>query len=196
MKYSGKVAANETRKVFDEQTNGLVKAGTYEFGADGKLVPGFTGVKTGDDGVLYYYVDGQIASGLYSGDLVEYEGSIYCVKYSGKVAANETRKIYDVQTNGFVEAGTYEFGADGKLIPAFSGVKAGDDGILYYYVNGQIATGLYAGDLVEYEGSIYCVKYSGKVAANETRKILEELTNGLAEAGTYYFGVDGKLQTQ
>jgi len=38
------------------------------------------------------------------------------VKWSGKVAANELRTINASRANGLAEAGTYEFGADGKLV--------------------------------------------------------------------------------
>ena len=49
-------------------------------------------------------------------------------------------------------------------------------------------------ELVEIDGDIYLVKYSGKVAVDETRAITAAKANGLVKAGTYYFGADGKLQ--
>ena len=76
----------------------------------------FNGVKADANGVLYYYKDGAIATGLYTSEIVEIDGALYLVKYSGKVAVNETRTIGKAQTNGLLPAGTYEFGADGKLI--------------------------------------------------------------------------------
>ena len=120
------------------------------------------------------------------------------VKWSGKVAVNETRAIPLEACNGLVEVGTYEFGADGKLIPAdtFTGVRAGDDGVLYYYVNGSVGSRIYLNELVEIDGTIYLVKWSGKVAVNETRVINAENSNGLLIDGSYYFGADGKLQVQ
>ncbi|MBR6744962.1 MAG: phosphodiester glycosidase family protein [Clostridia bacterium] len=190
VKWSGKVAVNETRFVPASATNGLISAGTYEFGADGKLVR-FNGIKEGADGALYYYEDGKLASGLYNSELVEIDGSIYLVKWSGKVAVNETRFVPGFLTNGLTGAGVYDFGADGKL---FNGVKEGADGELYFYENGQVATGLYNSELVKLNGSIYLVKFSGKVAANETRFVHASKTNGLISAGTYTFGADGKME--
>ena len=90
----------------------MLAAGTYYFGADGKL---FTGVMEGDDGILYYYQNGQLGNGKYNSELVKVDGDIYLVKWSGKVAANETRAVTAAKANGLVEAGTYTFGADGKL---------------------------------------------------------------------------------
>ncbi|MBE6643759.1 MAG: hypothetical protein E7612_00100 [Ruminococcaceae bacterium] len=188
VKWSGKVATNETRVIDKTKTNGLLTAGTYEFGSDGKL---FTGVKAGSDGILYYYKDGKLGTRIYNSELVEIDGAIYLVKWSGKVAANETRVIEKTKTNGLLAAGTYEFGSDGKL---FTGVKAGSDGILYYYKDGKLGTRIYNSELVEIDGAIYLVKWSGKVAANETRVIEKTKTNGLLAAGTYHFDENGKLQ--
>ena len=93
-------------------TNGLVSADTYYFGKDGKL---FTGIKEGTDGFLYYYKDGKVAVGLYNSELAEINGSVYIIKWSGKVATDETRFVPGSLTNGLFTAGTYTFGADGKL---------------------------------------------------------------------------------
>ena len=187
VKWSGKVAADETRAISADKTNGLLAAGTYYFGADGKL---FTGIKAESDG-LYYYQNGKLVNRTYNSELVEINGDIYLVKWSGKVAVNETRKITADKTNGLLTAGTYYFGADGKL---FTGVMAGADGILYYYQNGQLGNRKYNSELVKIDGAIYLVKWSGKVAVNETRAVTAAKANGLVEAGTYTFGADGKLQ--
>ena len=189
VKWSGKVAANETRIVSESKANGLLQAGTYEFGADGKLL---NGTKADASGTLYYYKDGEIGSRIYNNELVEINGSIYFVKWSGKVAANEVREISEAQANGLVEAGTYEFDADGKMFSG-TGVKADVSGILYYYKDGKIGSRIYNNELVKIDDSVYFVKWSGKVAANETRVVSESKTNGLVKAGTYVFGADGKL---
>ena len=65
---------------------------------------------------------------------------------------------------------------------------------MYYYEKGTLATRIYNSELVENNGDIYLVKWSGKVAVNETRDITNAKTNGLVSAGTYFFGEDGKLQ--
>ena len=193
VKWSGKVAANETRVVPADRTNGLLPADIYRFGADGKILPPTMEVKTDASGTLYYYRNGQICSKTYNNELVEINGDIYFVKWSGKVAANETREVPADRTNGLACAGTYVFGADGKMLPPTKEVKADASGTLYYYLNGQICTGSYNSELVEINGDIYLVKWSGKVAANETRVVPADRTNGLAPAGTYHFGPDGKM---
>ena len=47
--------------------------------------------------------------------------------------------------------------------------------------------------LVEWDGNIYYVLHSGKIAVDSTRVISEELAAGLVEAGEYYFDAEGKL---
>ena len=192
VKWSGKVAVNETRDVIAAKSNGF-SSGLYVFDETGRgeYVPGFTGVKAGTDGILYYYKDGKLGSGIYNNELAEINGEIYLVKWSGKVAADEKRVIPADRTNGVLVAGTYYFGTDGKL---FTGVKKEADGILYYYKDGKLGNGIYNSELAEINGEIYLVKWSGKVAANEERVIPANKANGLLEAGTYYFGEDGKLQ--
>ena len=98
-------------------------------------------------------------------------------------------------SSGYV---TRYFGTDGKLEQPFTGIKAGEDGILYYYVNDKVASG--NPGLVELEGAMYYVKPSGKIAVNETKYISSDLANGLIEVDSRYvacyFGVDGKLVTK
>lgn len=187
VKWSGKVAFDETRDITAEKSNGLLAPGTYYFGAEGKL---FTGVKEDADGILYYYKDGQLGNRIYNSELVEINGAVYFVKWSGKVAKDETRIITALNSNGLLASGSYYFGEDGKL---FTGMKE-DDGVLYYYQNGQLGTRIYNSEVVEFNGDIYLIKWSGKVAVNETRDITAAKSNGLLEPGTYYFGEDGKLQ--
>ncbi len=188
VKWSGKVAANENRDITAAKSNGLLSPDTYYFGEDGKL---FTGVKEDADGILYYYKDGKLGTRIYNSQLAEINGDIYLVKWSGKVAKDETRIITALNSNGLLENGSYYFGEDGKL---FNGFMKDNDGILYYYKDGQLGTRIYNSEVVEFNGDIYLIKWSGKVAANEIRDITAAKSNGLLEPGTYYFGEDGKLQ--
>ena len=192
VKWSGKVAVNEFREITTANSNGLLTPGTYYFGADGKLFTG-TGVVWNESEQTYYYCqDGKIGTRIYNSELVEINGAIYLVKWSGKVAADEVRDITAAKSNGLLEPGTYYFGEDGAL---FTGVKEGDDGILYYYQDGQLGERIYNSELVEIDGKIYLVKWSGKVAADEVRQITAANSNGLLAPGTYYFGEDGALFT-
>ena len=204
VKPSGKVAVNESKYITADLANGLIEVGsgyvTRYFGADGKLEVPFTGVKAGADGVLYYYVNDVVMTG--NPGLFEFDGAIYYVKPSGKVAVNESKYITADLANGLIEVGsgyvTRYFGADGKLEVPFTGVKAGADGVLYYYVNDVVMTG--NPGLIEFDGAIYYVKPSGKVAVNESKYISADLANGLIEVGsgyvTRYFGTDGKLVSE
>ena len=196
VKWSGKVAANETRVVIAAKTNGLVDAGVYNFGADGKLIPPVTEVKDNGNGILYYYRDGKIVKAEYDSELVEINGAIYLVKWSGKVAVNETLYIANSKANGLVKSGYYSFDSDGKLILPFTGVKDDGTGTLYYYENGMVRSGVYNSELVEIGGFIYFVKWSGKVASNEYRTVTAKISHGLLPDGRYYFGADGKLVSE
>ena len=196
VKWSGKVAANETRTVLAEKTNGLVDAGVYNFGADGKLIPPVTEVKDNGNGILYYYRDGKIVSAEYDSELVEINGAIYLVKWSGKVAVNETLYIANSKANGLMKSGYYSFDSDGKLILPFTGVKDDGTGTLYYYENGIVRSGVYNSELVDIGGFIYFVKWSGKVASNEYRTVTAKISHGLLPDGRYYFGADGKLVSE
>ena len=200
VKPSGKLVVDENRNITPKLANGLIEVSsgyvTRYFGTDGKLVAPFTGIKAGVDGILYYYVNDRVATE--NPGLVEVDGAIYYVKPSGKIAVNETRYISAALANGLidVESGYVAryFGTDGKLAAPFTGIKTGVDGILYYYVNDQVATG--NPGLVKIEGAIYDVKWSGKVASNEYRTVTAKISHGLLPDGRYYFGADGKLVSE
>ena len=118
------------------------------------------------------------------------------VKWSGKVAVNETLYIANSKANGLMKSGYYSFGADGKLILPFTGVKDDGTGTLYYYENGIVRSGVYNSELVDIGGFIYFVKWSGKVASNEYRTVTAKISHGLLPDGRYYFGADGKLVSE
>ena len=116
---SGKVAVDSDRWISSATSNGLLPNGNYHFGADGRLVQ--TSGVVDVDGTLYYYETGSVQGGK---GLVEVDGSYYYVLPSGKVAVNSDRAVPD----GLLPAGTYRFGADGKLAQGATDV----DGTLYY----------------------------------------------------------------
>ena len=98
------------------RTNGLMAAGFYDFGADGKMIdppvvkdPTKNGI-VAEDGTLYYYVDGVKS---YAG-LIEIDGDYYYVNSSCKVVT--TSHYWVNHTNGLMPAGFYDFGTDGKMI--------------------------------------------------------------------------------
>ena len=185
----GVVVTNTTRKVNEAWTNGLLPAGMYTFGADGRMIREPEAAKNGivaEDGGLYYYEDGKrVHAGL-----IQIDGDYYYVAAGGIVAVDTTRVVNEAWTNGLLPAGTYTFGPDGKMLTAEEkdGIVA-EDGGLYYYRDGKR---FHAG-LVLIDGDYYYVAAGGVVAVNTTRKVNEAWTNGLLPAGMYTFGADGKM---
>jgi DNA-binding transcriptional regulator/RsmH inhibitor MraZ len=97
-------------------TNGLLEAGTYTFDAEGRLyIP--EEVKNGlvkdSDGEIRYYVNG-VAT--YVGLVQDAEGNFYYINSSLKAVKNCSYTIYAHMTNGLLEAGTYTFDAEGRLL--------------------------------------------------------------------------------
>ena len=201
VKPSGKIAVDENRNITPKLANGLIEVSsgyvTRYFGKDGKLEQPFPGIKAGADGILYYYVKDKVASG--NPGLIELDGAIYYVKPSGKIAVDENKYISADLANGLIEVSsgyvTRHFGKDGKLEQPFTGIKAGADGVLYYYVKDKVASG--NPGLIELDGAIYYVKPSGKIAVDETKYISADLANGLIEVESgyvaCYFDAYGKL---
>ena len=71
------------------------------------------GLYTDEDGEIRYYVDG-VAT--YAGVVQDEDGNLYYINSTKKAVKNCTYGISAGRTNGLIEAGTYEFGADGKMI--------------------------------------------------------------------------------
>jgi len=89
--------------------NGLLPAGTYRFDAEGKIIMAAEVVD--ENGTLYYYQDGRRIN---KAGLVAYNGAIYFIGDGAIAVTNTTVTI--TKTNGLKPAGTYTFGADGKLV--------------------------------------------------------------------------------
>ena len=160
------------------KTNGLVETGTYRFDAEGKMYL-TTGV-VDENGILYYYLNGKRTNG----GLVEHEGSYYYFANGGTASLNGA--VWVSKTNGLVEAGTYRFAKDGKMLMTTGVVD--EDGTLYYYRNGRRTAN--AG-LVEMDGDYYYIDGSAKAVKDSTVWISN--TNGLMPQGSYTFGSDGKM---
>ena len=109
--YNGKVKKDGDRTVTEEKANGLLPAGTYHFGTDGKMTN--PPVKDGVDSDGYYRENYQVVKDK---GLVQVDGDYYYVIYNGKVKKNGDRTVTEAKANGLLPAGTYHFGADGKLV--------------------------------------------------------------------------------
>ena len=123
------------RSYWVTDTNGLLPAGPYTFGTDGKMInppvvdptpdpdpepeptpdPDPTpDVKNGivaENGSLYYYENGVLTGA----GLIQLKGDYYYVKTSNcEVVHGRSYLVTD--TNGLLPAGPYTFGADGKMV--------------------------------------------------------------------------------
>ena len=168
----GKLKANEVS--WCSNNNGLLPAGTYRFGADGKI--NMTTELVDENGTLYYYQDGKRTA---NAGLAMYNGDIYLVGEGAMVTKNVTR--YVSRTNGLKPVGIYTFDADGKLV-TYNGIVDG-----YYYVDG-IKT---AAGMLLIDGNYYFAENGGKLKMNVVSWCSRN--NDLLPSGTYRFGADGKI---
>ena len=160
--------------IWVSNTNGLVKAGTYRFDAEGKMILATEVVN--ENGTYYYYCNGVKTAGA---GLIMYNGDYYYI--DGYAKAIVSRTIWATKTNGLRPVGSYSFDAEGKMI-RHNGVYEG-----YYYVDG-IKT---AAGLVEFNGHYYYAEGGGRLYMNKSAWISN--TNGLLDKGTYRFDAEGKL---
>ena len=169
---SGKIATGKTNVW---KTNCDLPTGTYEFGADGRILDGIVE----KDGVLCCYVMGKPkASGLF-----ELDGKYYFVSGSnGELVVGKSYYVWE--TNGIdIPMKTYEFDSEGKMLNGFFE----KDGVKYYYVDGKPApVGLNYVD-----GYYYFVKYDGSLVCSQSYYVWE--TNGLSIEMTYVFDENGRI---
>ncbi len=130
------------------------------------------GIVTDENGVMWYYENGVIVGNK---GVVEINGEIYFVCYSGKIKqGNQT--ITEENCNGLLEPGLYYF-------------RTTED-----EKNGRGAAGtVLIRGVIEKEGELYFVCYSGKLKVDAYQTVTEENSNGLLEPGVYFFDEEGKL---
>ena len=160
-----------------DKTNGLLPAGTYTFGADGKMIK-LNGI-VGD----YYYIDGVIQKvGLTKVGNDYY----YFSTTNGKMRRSQTSQVNIVAPGCDLPFGVYTFGADGKV------VIENLDGIIgdYYYIDGVIQkTGLTkVGDAYYYFSTT-----NGKMRRSQTSQVNIVAPGCDLPVGVYTFGADGKV---
>ena len=178
----GQLIVNQT--YYCSRTNGLMEEGIYAFDAEGKLIQGATdknGIVRDDDGVLRYYVYGQVT---YVG-LIKVDGDFYYVRSNGEVVTNCVYWI--TWTHGLMEAGYYTFDENGKLTGTPKNGIVEEDGVLHYYVNGTLT---YAG-LIKIGDDYYYVNSKCEVVRDCDYYI--SWTHDLMPQGKYHFDADGKL---
>ncbi len=169
--YKGQLVTNKVYNAY--MTSCDLPKGSYEFGADGKMLRGIVE----KDGVLYYYENGK---GVEKG-LVKYGDDYYFAVYKGQLVTNKVYNTY--LTNCDLPNGRYEFGADGKMLRGI----VEKNGELYYYENGK---GVEKG-LIYFDGAYYFATYQGKLAVNGVYSVY--MTNCDLPKDKYEFGADGKM---
>ncbi len=154
-----------------------LRADTYEFDETGRMI-----LKSGPDGD-YMYKNNLQVTGL---QLVEYNGGYYCVSVYNKLIRGKTAYLSETFVKGTpFTVGYYEFDETGKLI-----LKDGPVGD-YFYKDGVKVTGL---QLIEYEGSYYCVSVYNKLVRGKTVYLSETFVKGTPfTVGYYEFDEDGKM---
>ncbi len=185
--WSGKIVKDANRSITDANANGLVKAGTYYFDAEGKMVGGpFTGIQN-VDGVDYYVVRSEIAK---DAGLVRIDGQLYFVDAEGRIVKDQEVTITEVNANGLLAAGLYYFQANGQMEPLFTGIK-NIGGVDYYVIDSQIIKN--AG-LIQIDGQLYFADVEGRIVKDQEVTITEANANGLLAAGLYYFQANGQME--
>ena len=160
-----------------------VSVGLYQFDEDGKMV-----IPENKNGVIgdYLYING-VKQTRYQ--LVEFEGDFYFVNDGDMVAKNITLYLGEQFVAGSgLEAGLYDFDADGKLIiPEKKHGVVGD----YLYVDNVM---LKAYQLVNFEGDYYFINDGDKIAKNIKLYLSEQFVEGTGIApGLYDFDAEGKM---
>ena len=177
----GRIIVNETKYAY--LTNCDMPCGTYEFGADGKMIGSS---KTGEivvkNGTMYYYESGAaVEKGL-----ICLDGAYYFTVNKGRVIVNEVKYAY--LTNCDLPCGNYEFGADGKMIgSSATGEIVNKNGVDYYYEKGQKVNK----GLIQLDGAYYYIIPGGNVVKGKMHYV--SITNDLLPAGNYDFDADGKM---
>ena len=95
-----------TGRYYVSNTNDLLPAAYYTFGADGKMLQGIVE----KNGTLYYYENG--VTGTHG--MINYNGDYYYVYWGGKLIVNRT--FYVSETNGYTIRMNYTFDEYGRVI--------------------------------------------------------------------------------
>lgn len=183
-----KKAVRNTYYAFSDKTaNGLMPAGTYYFGADGKLVIR-NGLVNERSEIRYYEKGAAVAKGLVKDE----NGNYYFINSTKKAVKNCTYKFGESLANGLLPAGEYNFDETGKLIER-NGIYTDSKGDVFWYENNvKQAKGLVKDD----DGNFYYINSTKKAVRNTWYSFDSAASNGLLPAGRYFFGEDGKMQMQ
>ena len=181
--YNGTLIVNQKYYVWKHDATSDLKNGHYEFGADGAMCEG---IVQKSDGYYYY----ELGTGIEKGLFVYEDGYYYYAQAGGKLVTNERFYAWKLDESANLPKGTYEFGADGKLLGScITGEIVSKNGVLYYYENGKpTEKGLF-----KFNGEYYVAQYNGSLIVDQKyyvwkHDVTSDLTNG-----HYEFGADGKM---
>jgi glucan-binding YG repeat protein len=149
--------------------------GNFYFGADGKLAAGIVEMA---DGFYYYEAGVPVKAGL-----INLDGSYYLAEDGGKLATGRVW-VGSYASNGLLNRGYYEFGADGAML---QGVVEMADGLYYYELGNVQKLGL-----IESDGEYYYVGDNGKLSTGRIW-VGSYDSNGIVNKGYYEFGTDGAM---
>lgn len=149
-----------------------------------------TAVLNGPQSNGLFYLDG-VQQKAYK--LVEFEGSYYFIAENHRYVTNATRKISAAMVgNTGVEPGSYEFGADGKMIYTKPDALNGPQPNGYFYVDGVKQT---AYKLIQWGDAWYFIAEYNKYVKDTTRNLTAANLEGtiFTKPGAYYFDEQGRL---
>jgi glucan-binding YG repeat protein len=175
--YDGSLIVNQKWYAWKLDASSDLPKGTYEFGADGKMLQGIVE----KNGKLYSYENGcKVEKGLF-----KYNGDYYYSEYDGSLVVNQKWYAWKLDASSDLPKGNYEFGPDGKML---QGV-VDKNGKLYYYENGRkVEKGLF-----KFEGNYYYSEYDGSLIVNQKWYAWKVDQSSDLPEGTYEFGADGKV---
>lgn len=158
----------------------FTKPGYYYFDAQGRMYD-----KNGPDENDYFYINNAKQKAY---KLCEYNGDWYFVAEYNKIAKNATRYLNADMVKGTpFQAGYFNFGADGKMVPRNG---PNEDG--FFYIN-NVKQKAYK--LCEYEGYYYFVCEYHKYSVSQTRYLNETNLQGTGfSAGYYKFDELGRME--
>ena len=182
----------------DGGTAAFTSGAKYTFDENGvlQLYDGLVSI----NGKLYYYKD---AVKTYAG-LIKIDEYYYYIKSDCTAVCDSS--YYVSKTNGLMDAGTYKFDSDGRMIlesdqpDMKEGIQKDDQGILRYYINDVVQKNT---GLIELDGKFYYVNGSGEVINSKDYSITKtnDLTHhnddgtetAFVSGGKYTFDSEGVL---
>lgn len=167
--------ANWVGSYLTETSRDPYMKGNFFFMADGKLAGGVVEMEDG-----YYYYEKGVAK---EAGLIQLDGVYYLAEKNGKLATGRVW-VGTYASNGLLNKGYYEFGADGAML---QGVVEREDGLYYY----DLGNTKYLG-LIERDGEYYYVNEGGKLEIGRVW-VGTYASNGIVSKGYYEFGADGAM---